>query len=60
MSGESDSRKNSHLTEFEQRTQIFEKLSFRELCDSKLSGLYPFGNIATKELKIGQKQKGRL
>ena len=46
MSGEIDSRKESHSTKFEQRPQIFVKLSFRELCDSKLSGLHPFDNIS--------------
>ena len=46
MSQEFDSRKDSQSTEFEQRPQIFVKLSFRELCDSKLSGLHPFDNMA--------------
>ena len=33
----------------------------RELCDSKLFSLYPFDNMAIiHELKIGQKQKGKL
>ena len=45
MSGEFDSRKNSHSAKLEQRPQIFIKLSFRELCGSKLSGLHPFDNI---------------
>ena len=40
MSGEFDSMKDSQSTKFEQRPQIFVKLSFRELCDSKLSGLH--------------------
>ena len=40
MSGEFDSRKDSQSTEFEGRPQIFIKLSFRELYDSKLSGLH--------------------
>ena len=35
------------------------KLSIRELCDSKLSGLHHSDNMATIELKIDQKQKGR-
>ena len=30
----------------QQRPQIFVKLSFRELYDSKLSGLHPFDNMA--------------
>ena len=46
MSGEFDSWKDLHLTKFKQRPQIFAKLSFRELCDSKLSGLHPFDNMA--------------
>ena len=46
MSGEFDSKKNSHSMKFKQRPQIFVKLSFRELCDSQLPGLHPFDNIA--------------
>ena len=46
MSGEIDSRKDSQSTKFEQKPQIFVKLSFRELCDSKLSGLHAFDNMA--------------
>ena len=42
MSGEFDSRKDSQSTKFERRPRIFVKLSFRELCGSKLSGLHPF------------------
>ena len=45
MSDKFDSRKDSHSTKFEQRPQIFVKLSFREFCDSKLSGLHPFDNM---------------
>ena len=45
MSGEFHSKKESHSTKFEQRPQIFITLSFRELFDSKLSGLTPFGNM---------------
>ena len=45
LSGEFDSRKDSQSTKFEQRPQIFVKLSFRELCDSKLSGLHAFDNM---------------
>ena len=40
MSGEFHSRKDSESTKFERR------LSFRELCNSKLSGLHPFDNMA--------------
>ena len=46
MSGEFYSRKDSQSTKFEGRPQIFVKLSFKELCDSKLSGLHPFDNMA--------------
>ena len=46
MSGEFDSRNNSQSTKFEQRPQIFVKLSFRELGDSKLSDLHGFDNMA--------------
>ena len=45
MSGEFDSRKDSHSTKFERRPQILVKLSFRELYDSKLSGLHTFDNM---------------
>ena len=45
MPGEFDSRKDSQSTKFEQRPQIFIKLSFRELCNSKLSGLHAFDNM---------------
>ena len=46
MSGECDSRKDSESRKFDRRPQIFIKLSFRELCHSKLSGLHPFDNMA--------------
>ena len=46
MLGEYDSRKNSQSTKFERRPRIFVKLSFRELRDSKLSGLHAFDNMA--------------
>ena len=46
MSGEFDSRKDSQSTKFERRPQIFVKLSLRELCNSKLSGLHNFDNMA--------------
>ena len=48
MSGEFDSRKDSQSTKFERRPRIFVKLSFRELCGSKLSGLHPFDNMVKK------------
>ena len=44
--GEFDSRENSHSTKLKRRSQIFVKLSFRELHGSKLSGLNPFDNMA--------------
>ena len=46
MSGEFDSRKDSHSTKLEQRPQIFVELSFRELCGSMLSGLHPSDSMA--------------
>ena len=46
MSEEFDSRKDSHSTKLERRPQIIVKLSFREWCGSKLSGLHPFVNMA--------------
>ena len=46
MSGEIDARKDLQSTKFEQRPQIFVKLSFRVLCDSKLSGLHDFNKMA--------------
>ena len=46
MSGGFDSRKDSYSAKFEWRSQIFIKLSFRELCDSKWSDLHPFDNMA--------------
>ena len=45
ISGEFDSRKDAQSTKFERRPQIFVKLSFRELCDSKVSELHAFDNV---------------
>ena len=45
MSGEFDSRKDSQSKKFERKPQIFVKLSFREFCDSELSGLHTFDNM---------------
>ena len=45
MSGEFDSRKDSQSTKLEQRSEMFVKLSFRELCDSKFSGLHALDNM---------------
>ena len=36
----------SHSTKFVQKPQVLVKLSFRESCDSKLSALHPFNNMA--------------
>ena len=47
MSGEFDSRKDAYPTTLERKPRILVKLSFRYLCDSKLSGLHPFDNMAT-------------
>ena len=45
ISGEFDSREDTQSTKFERRPRILVKLSFRELCDSKLSGLHVFDNM---------------
>ena len=47
MSREFDSRKDSQSKKIKRRPQIFLKLSFRELYDSKLSGLHDFHNMTT-------------
>ena len=60
MPGEFNSRKDSQSTKFEQRPQLFIKLSFSELCNSKLSGLHAFDDMAIihyislNRLKIGR------
>ena len=46
MSGEFDSRKDFQSTKFKRKPQIFVKLSFRRLWDSKLSGLHVFDNVS--------------
>ena len=46
MSVEFNSRKDSRSAKFEQRPRIFINLSFRELCDLKLSVLHPFDHMA--------------
>ena len=51
MSGEFDSRKDSHSTRLERNSQLLTRLNFRELCDSKLPGLRPFGNVAISKVK---------
>ena len=59
MPGEFDSWKDLHATKFELRPRILVKLSFRELCDSKIFGLHFFNMVIIHRVKIGQKQKGR-
>ena len=51
MSGELDPRKDSQSIKCKRRLRIFVKLSYRELRDSKLSGLHTFDNI--KNRKVG-------
>ena len=46
MSREFHSKEDSHSTKLEQMLQKFVKLSFREFCGSKLSGLHPLDNMA--------------
>ena len=57
MSGEFHSTKDSHPMKLKQRPQILAKLCFRELCDSKLSGLHPFDNMAISLVKNVKKRK---
>ena len=58
MSLEFDLRKDSHSIQFEQRPQIFVKISFTEFGDSKLSGLDSLNNMPINhELKTGQNRK---
>ena len=45
MPVEFDSRKDSPSTKLEGRPQTFVKLSFRQLCGSKVCGLHPFDNM---------------
>ena len=45
MLGGFDSRKDTHLTKWERRPQIFVKLRFGELCGSMLSGLHRFDDM---------------
>ena len=46
MSGQLDSREDSHPTKYKQKSRILLNQSFRELYDSKLSGLHNFDNMA--------------
>ena len=50
MLGEFDSRKDSQSTKFQRRPRLFVKLSFSELCSSKLSGLHAFDNMVMMSL----------
>ena len=54
MSGEFDSRKDSQSTKLKQRPQIFVKLTFTGLYDSKLHGLQLYGHnsLSLKRFKI--------
>ena len=45
MSRDFDTRKDLQSAKFEQRSIIFVWLSFRQLCDSELSGLHAFDNM---------------
>ena len=45
LSGEFDSSKDFQSTSFDRRPQIFVKLTFTELCDSKLTGLHAFDSM---------------
>ena len=61
MSGEFDSRNDSHSTKFECRPQIFVKLGFRESYYSKLSGLHSIDNMAIIHwVKNKSKTGGRM
>ena len=61
MSADFDLSKDSHSTKLEWRPLIFVKLSFRELCGSKLSHLSPFNIMAIIQwVKICQKQESRM
>ena len=59
MSGGFDSRKDTHSTKLERRLQIFIKLSFGELCGSKLSGLHPFDNMVIMHSVKNRLKAGR-
>ena len=48
---EFDLTKDSQSRKFVQRPEIFVKLGFRELRDSKLSGLHAFDNMAIIKFK---------
>ena len=49
ISGEFDSKKDSHPAKVEQKPRILVKLGFRELCDSMLSGLHTFKGISLSQ-----------
>ena len=45
MLGQFDSRRDLNSTKFERGARIFVKISYRDLHDSKSSGLHPFDNM---------------
>ena len=57
ISEEFNSRKDSQSIKLEQRPQNLANLKFRELCDSKLSRLHPFGKTA---ILLNQKKEGKI
>ena len=59
ISGELDSKKDSHTKKFKQRPQILVMQSFRELCDSRLSSC-AFDITISLSQKRGKNQKGIL
>ena len=57
ISEEFNSRKDSQSIKLEQRPQNLVNLKFRELCDSKLCGLHPFGKTA---ILLNQKKEDKI
>ena len=57
ISGGFASRKDSHARKLQQRNLVVVKLHCRELYDSKLSGLNPFGNLAISLRHRNQKER---
>ena len=61
ISRESGSRKDSQPTKSERNSQKLLKLNFRDFCDSELSGLLTFDNMASSASQIRFRNwKGRL
>ena len=52
MSGEFDSKKVLQSAKLGRGPRIFVKLSFREMCDSKLCGLHAFDNMDHNSLSL--------